>query len=127
MRGGSSWAGKGGFFLRNAVLDLSLGSGRRDVRACRAGRIKEDRQLRQPKLGEMLRCHTCGKDWKRVDHEWIEFFNKQSEAERENLYDRENDIFLGYDGCEGDEKRREDIGLREDQRSYIRGTSYRPY
>jgi hypothetical protein len=83
--------------------------------------------MREPKLGEMLKCQTCGKDWKHVDREWIDFFNKQSKSEREDLYDKESDMFLAYDGCEGDDKEREDTGLREDQRSYIRGTSYRPW
>ena len=83
--------------------------------------------MREPRLGEMLKCHTCRKDWKHADQEWIEFFSKLSDAEKANLYDKENDVFLGYDGCEGDEADKVDVGLREDQRSYIRGTSYRPW
>ena len=83
--------------------------------------------MRAPKLGEMLKCHTCRKDWKQADTEWIEFFSKLSETEKAMLYDKENDVFLGYDGCEGDEKDQTEPGLREEHRSYIRGTSYRPW
>ncbi len=75
----------------------------------------------------MLRCHTCGKDVKRIDHDWVTHFNKQSEGEKKSLYDIENDRFLGYDSCEHDEKEHEEPGIKEEHRSYIRGTSYRPY
>jgi len=105
---------------------MPLRSERQDVLVTRTREFREAEVLRQPVLGEMLRCQICGKDWKHADQEWIEFFNQLGDAEKKILYDKEKDVFLGYDGCEGGEKK-EDTGLREDQRSYIRGTSYRPW
>lgn len=83
--------------------------------------------MREPELGEMLMCHRCGMELKHIDNVWVTYFKMQSEREREALYDGEKDRFLSYDGCEHDEKEHRDPGIREEDRRYIRGTSYRPY
>ncbi len=82
--------------------------------------------MRAPQLGETLRCASCGEDWKPIDQGWLKYFNAQNEVDRLDLYDEENDRFLGYDGCRDDENQDDYEGLDEDKRSYIRGSSYRP-
>ena len=82
--------------------------------------------MRSPKLGEILKCVACGEDCKRIDHKWIEFFNTQSDEDQQGMYNEENDCFLSYDGCQSKDSLDEPPGLTEEQRSYLRGSSYRP-
>ena len=82
--------------------------------------------MREPELGEILRCQTCGEEIRKIDEEWMKSYRRQTLRQRRALYDAEKDCFLDYDGCEQEERDRKEPGIKEEHRSYIRGTSYRP-
>lgn len=62
--------------------------------------MKKIKEIRQPKLGETLRCAVCFGKAGKVDEEYIQLFNRSTDKGKKNLYDAKYDLFLGYDGCE---------------------------
>ena len=53
--------------------------------------------MREPKIGETLRCGVCSKECEKIDQKWLDFFHKIED--KESLYDAEIDSFLSYCGC----------------------------
>ena len=56
--------------------------------------------MRQPKIGEMLKCGVCFSDCKPIDEAWIDYYNMLPSRNQRNLYDADEDVFLDYDYCE---------------------------
>lgn len=56
--------------------------------------------MREPKLGEMLRCAVCGGEVNPIDKGWMAYFKSLPTKRRNKLYNERADCFESYDGCE---------------------------
>lgn len=65
--------------------------------------------IREPKIGEKLRCGICFGECEVIDQDFIDNFKNRSEESKEGLYEPFEDVFLSYDGCE--EVRDEQVSL----------------
>ena len=56
--------------------------------------------MRKPKVGETLKCAVCMSDSGEIDKDWLKHFNAKSDEQKDNMYNKDEDAFLGYCGCE---------------------------
>jgi len=56
--------------------------------------------MRLPKVGEYTKCGICFNVCSMIDAEWVDWFLGLPSYNQDTLYNKDEDCFLSYDGCE---------------------------